>query len=174
MDYAMPRLSVSRYFQTLTRVMAEPRTFFTELSKTASIRIPFMFLLLSSAFFSFAANIVYQFSNPLMMTAILFINALGMTIISAGLGYALMIIVAGRRFSFVQVATVYAYASGTVFLAAWIPMALWLTELWKWWLIGTGLRRTCGLKRHQAWLVVALSIGAMVLLFWGLLPLVTG
>jgi len=173
MQQAIPTLSVSGYFQTLTRVMAEPRAFFTELSKTVSIKIPFVFLLLSSAFFSLAANIVHQFPNPLMMTAILFINAIGMTLISAGLGYMLMVILAGRQFSFVQATSVYAYASGTVFLAAWIPMALWLTELWKWWLIGTGLCRTCGLKRHQAWLVVAFSIGVMVMVFWAILPIMT-
>ena len=172
MDHAVPGLTVSGYFQILARVVAEPRAFFTELSNTVNIKIPFVFLLLSSAFFSLAANIVHQFPNPLMMTAILFINAIGMTIISAGLGYVLIAILAGRRYSFVQITSVYAYASGTVFLAAWIPMALWLTELWKWWLIGTGLCRTCGLQRQQAWLVVGLSIGGMVGIFWALVPII--
>jgi hypothetical protein len=172
MEHSMPAFSVSGYFQVLARVMAEPRVFFTDLSKTVNIRIPFGFLLLSSAFFSLAANIVHQFPNPLVMTAILFTNALGMTAIAAALGYILVVVTAGRRCSFVQIASVYAYASGAVFLAAWIPMALGLTELWKWWLILTGLCRTCGLKRRQAWLVVALSIGAMILVFWAVLPII--
>jgi len=173
MEQAIPEFSVTAYFQIATRVMAEPGKFFTELSKTVHIKTPLIFLAISSVFLSFAAHLVYQFPNPLAMTSILFTNAMGMTIISAGLGYVLVVLIAGRRLSFVQVLSVYAYAAGTVFLAAWIPMALWLTELWKWWLIGTGLSRTCGLSSRQAWSVVALSIGIMVLLFWAMLPVIT-
>jgi len=173
MAQAISEFSVTKYFQIATRVMAEPGKFFIELSKTVQVKTPLIFLVVSSLFLAFAACLVYQFPVPLVVTSILFTNALGMTIISAGLGYGLMVLVAGRRFSFIQVFSVYAYAAGTVFLAAWIPMALWLTEFWKWWLIGAGLSRTCGLSSKQAWSVVALSIGIMVLVFWAMLPVIT-
>ncbi|MBS3758289.1 MAG: hypothetical protein KGY61_06465 [Desulfobacterales bacterium] len=171
MEQVIPRLSVSGYFQILSRVLGEPRAFFVDLSETAAMKQAAGFLVVSSLFFAAAALLVHGFSNPAAISAVLFVNAIGMTFISAGLGYALAIIVTGRQISFAQVFTVYAYASGAVFLAAWIPLALFLTEPWKWWLIGTGLNRTCGVKRWHCLLIVGLSIGILIAVFWSLLPI---
>ncbi len=173
MAQAIPKLSVSGYFQILARVMGEPRAFFKDLSKMTEMKGAFLFLFLSSLFFSAAALLVHGFSHPAVMSAVLLVNALGMTLISAGLGYMLVIMIAGRAASFTQVFAVYAYASGAVFLVAWIPLALWLAEPWKWWLIGTGLVRACGLKWQHALIIVACSIGILVLFFRAMIPIVS-
>ena len=172
MAKAAVKQAMSGYFQVLARVMGEPRAFFAGLSQIREINAAFGFLLVSSLFFAGASLLVHGFSNPAAMSAVLFTNALGMTLISAGLGYGLMRIVSGRTASFKHLFSVYAYASGTVYLAAWIPLALWVTEPWKWWLIWTGLRLACGLKWPYVLIIVAGSIGGLVLIFWAMMPIV--
>ena len=56
-------------------------------------------------------------------------------------------------------------------LYAWIPYFLILTEPWKWWMIGTGMIKTCRLSFAQAVLVIGLSIGIIVCAFQFVLPM---
>jgi hypothetical protein len=79
----------------------------------------------------------------------------------------------GRKVTFRRFFSVYAIASGVTLLASWIPLFIFITEPWKWLMIGIGLTQTVGLKWLHSVLVIVLSIGMMVLFFWSLLPLIS-
>lgn len=164
---------VGFYFQSLAKVLGTPNTFFRELPIEAGFKQSFGFLMFSSVFFAGASLLTRQFVQPLLSGGILFINAIGMTFIAAGLGYMLMTMFFGRKVTFSRLFAVYAYASGVTLLASWIPLFIWLTEPWKWVLIGMGLTKSCDLQWNQAVLVIGGSIGIMVLFFKSLLPLIS-
>ncbi|MBC2717850.1 MAG: hypothetical protein HF978_21310 [Desulfobacteraceae bacterium] len=166
------QFSVGFYFQALAKVLGSPGTFFKELQDTG-FKQPFGFLMVSSAFFAGASLLTRQFARPLLTGGIFFINAMGMPFIAAGLGYMLMTMFFGRKATFSRLFAVYAFAAGVTLLASWIPLFIWLTEPWKWMLIGMGLTQTCGFQWPQAVVVIGVSIGVMVLFFRSLLPLIS-
>ena len=166
------QFSVVFYFQALAKVLGAPGTFFRELQDTG-FKQPLGFLVLSSGFFAGASLLTRQFARPLLTGGILFVNAIGMTVIAAGLGYMLMSMFFGRKATFSRLFAVYAFAAGVTLLASWIPLFIWLTEPWKWVLIGMGLTQTCGFQWTQAVVVIGVTIGVMVLFFRSLLPLIS-
>ena len=100
------------------------------------------------------------------------VNAIGMVLIAAALGYLVMALTIGKQVSFTRFFSVYAFSSGVTLLASWIPFFIWITEPWKWWLIGTGMVKGCGFSLSQALVIIGVSISVMFLLFWSVLPLV--
>jgi hypothetical protein len=112
-------------------------------------------------------------SNPIYLGSIFFINAVGMVLIASCLGYMVMVMFLGRAVTFKRLFSIYAFSSGLTLLAAWIPFFIWITEPWKWWLIGTGMARACGFRSWQIIMIIGLSLAIMILLFWTALPLVS-
>jgi hypothetical protein len=96
-----------------------------------------------------------------------------MCFISAILGFTAMTMTLGRRVRFPRLFSVYAYSASVTLLAAWIPLFIWITEPWKWLLIGLGLVKGCGLRWFQALMVVGISIFVLVIFFWSLGPVIT-
>jgi len=166
------QFSVSFYFQALAKVLGEPGAFFSELQATG-FKQPVGFLLVSSAFFTGASLLTRPYPGQILSGGILFINAIGMTFIAAGLGYILMTLFFGKKVTFSRLFAVYAYASGVTLLASWIPLFVWLTEPWKWVLIGMGLTKSCDFRWNQTVGVIGGSIGIMVLFFKSLMPLIS-
>jgi hypothetical protein len=165
--------SIAYYFQTLAKVLGTPVDFYGNLPETIGFKQSVGFLMISSAFFAGASLLTRQYHSPVLAGGIFFANAVGMTVIAAGLGYILMSMFAGRRVSFRVFFSVYAFASGVVLLAAWIPLFVWLTEPWKWVLIGIGLTHACGLKWITGVLIIVTSIVMMMLFFWSLVPVIS-
>jgi len=165
--------SITYYFQTLSRVLGAPVDFFGNFPETVGFKQSVGFLMLSSAFFAGASLLTRQYQSPVLAGGIFFANAVGMTVIAAGLGYILMSMIAGRRVSFRIFFSVYAFASGVVLLASWIPLFVWLTEPWKWVLIGIGLTHACGLKWITGVLIIVMSIAILMLFFWSVLPVIS-
>ena len=81
-----------------------------------------------------------------------------------------MMLTLGRRIPFERLFAIYAFASGVTLLVSWIPFSTWLTEPWKWVMIGLGMVRAGGLRWRQTVLVVGISV--VLLLFQALLPVV--
>jgi hypothetical protein len=160
------------YFTTLTKSLSGPRHFFSRLPLDMGLKKPCAYLLISSIFFSAASALTLMTDNPLLCAGLYLMNAVGMTCISAGLGYVLIFALkGGGHVDFHRIFSIYAISSGTTLLAAWIPYFIILTEPWKWWLIGTGMIKTCRLSFTQAVLVIGLSIGIIVCAFRFFLPL---
>jgi hypothetical protein len=161
------------YFHALSKMLGEPRRFFSELPVDLGFIKPLGFLIVSSIIFTGASVVSSKPSNPFYLGSIFFINAVGMVLIASGLGYMVMVMVLGRSVTFKRFFSIYAFSSGITLLAAWIPFFIWFTELWKWWLIGTGMARSCGFRSWQIIMIIGLSLGIMILLFWTALPLVS-
>ncbi|MCD6585470.1 MAG: YIP1 family protein [Desulfobacteraceae bacterium] len=160
------------YFQALAKVLGTPVIFFREL-QDIDFKQSLGFLVVSSVFFAGASLLTRQFVQPLLSGGILFINAIGMTFIAAGLGYMLMSMFFGKKVTFPRLFAVYAFSAGVTLLASWIPLFVWLTEPWKWVLIGLGLTKSCDFRWNQTIVVIGGSIGIMILFFKSLLPLIS-
>ena len=85
------------YFQTLTKLLGTPRKFFSTLPPGSGFKQPFCFLLVSSALFAGASLINIRPPNPFIMGGILFINAMGMVLVAAGIGYLVMTMIMAWR-----------------------------------------------------------------------------
>jgi hypothetical protein len=163
---------LSFYFNTLTRSISQPRHLFSHLPLDLGVGKPLGYLMISSMLFAAASAITALTNHPALFLSLYFMNAMGMTVIAAGLGYLVIFIIkAGQDVAFYQVFSIYAIASGTTLLAAWVPCFLIITEPWKWWLIGTGLKRSCRLTAIQVVWVIGLSAGVIVCAFRWVMPL---
>jgi len=167
------KFSIRFYFKTLTRLLGEPRKVFAAFPPEPGFKKPVGFLLISSLFFTGASLCVNAYTQPVIMAAILFINAVGMALIASSLGYLVVILTMGRCQTFTRFFSIYALASGVTLLASWIPYFVWLTEPWKWCLIAVGLVHGCGFNWKQATMVTAASFSLLVFIFWLLLPHLT-
>ena len=161
------------YFYVLTRVVREPGRFFSSLPADIGLKRPVAFLLVSSLIYVTAGLATIMPSDPILLGSILLINAVGMTFIAAGLGYMLMLMFVGKQVSFLFFFSVYAFSSGVILLASWLPFFVWLTEPWKWWLIGTGMTKALGFRWTQAVLIIIVSFAVIALFFWSVLPVVS-
>ena len=167
------KLSPVFYFRALTSLLTGPRSFFNNLPPKTRLQHSFGFLLISSLIFtagSLASNISLR---SVSMGAVFFVNAVGMVWIAAGIGYLVMTMTVGKCVPFLRFFSVYAFASGVTLLASWLPFFIWLTEPWKWWLIGTGMVSYCGLTRKQAVMIVVVSFVFLFLFFWTLFPVIS-
>jgi len=158
------------YLHTLRQILGEPQTFFSELPIDLGFIKPLGFLIVSSILFTGARLVCCMPANPFYPAGIFFINAVGMVFIASGLGYLMMIMITRKSVTFKRLFSIYAFASGTTMLAAWIPLFIWLAEPWKWWLIATGMNKACGFKGRCIILIIGLSISVMVFLFRTALP----
>jgi len=165
------RFSIGFYCQSLAKALGTPVTFFRDLPEDTGVAQSLGFLLVSSVFFAAASLTTRDFEAPWISGGIFFINAVGMTIIAAGLGYIIMTMFWGRKVTFRRFFSVYAFASGVALLASWIPLFIFITEPWKWLMIGVGLTKTCGLKWMYSVFVIVISIAVITLFFWSLAPI---
>ncbi|MDY7032843.1 MAG: YIP1 family protein [Thermodesulfobacteriota bacterium] len=161
------------YFQTIARLMWAPRRFFSDLSHEVGFLRSLGVLIVSSLFFGGAGIMNDTSENPLIKGGIFFTNAISMTFLAAGIGYMVMTMMLGRCVTFTKLFSVYALSSGVTLLASWIPFFVWLTEPWKWWLIGTGMTRYCGLQLKHAVTIIGITVCVLLLFFWSLLPVIS-
>jgi hypothetical protein len=151
-------------FQVFNRMLVSPGQFFGEDLSLITFTQALGFLILSSLFFSLAE--LSLLGHPfLIMSAIHFLNALVMPLLSAIIGYALIKKGLRKAIEFKKLLMIYALSSGLTLLMAWIPLFLWITEPWKWFLIGLGMVKGCELSRRQALFVITLSILLIILGF---------
>lgn len=172
-NFKLKKFSIRLYFKILIRLILNPRNFFAELQQETGFRQSLYFLCISGLFFTGASLLIKRNYNLVGMGGILFVNAIGMVFIAAGIGYIVMTMILGKRMKFNTIFNIYAFSSGVALLISWVPSFSWFTEICRWWLIGIGLVTCCGFKLIQALLVIGLSIGIIILFFWSVQPLLT-
>lgn len=166
------KFSLAFYLQSVTRLLGEPRKFFNDCTSQKTFNQSLGFLVVSSLFFTAASLASNMYLKPFTMGVIFFINAVGMTFVTAALGYLVMTMFMGRKVSFTRFFSIYAFASGITLLVSWVPFFSYLTEPWNWWLIGTGMTRGCGFSWKQAMVIIGVSIIILILAFWSTVPIV--
>jgi hypothetical protein len=154
-----------QYFHLISRVLLNPRAFFAETGEGESWSKPFWTLMVSGGIFSVASVISGMPSNPVFMGMVHWFNAVAMVLIASGLGYGMAKVLKIESLAYPKVFGVYAYASSAVLVLAWMPFMLWITEIWRWWLIGCGLTTGFGIPVKKAVVIIALSVILLALVF---------
>jgi len=168
----MDKFSIHFYVRAVFGIVGHPRTFFSRLPQSSGMTPALGFLMLSAVFFSTAGQLHTNLQNFLVVGGIRMFNAVGMVFILAGLGYVVMTLSIGKKVGFARLFGIYALCSGATLLVSWVPPLELLTEPWKWYLIGTGLTRGCGLKLKEALLIMAISLGTWYLFFWTIMVII--
>lgn len=165
-------VDTAKFFPTLTGVAFSPRRFFAELEDTQENYKNSLRFLAFSAMFYTMVSVTYFFDHKLAMAGILFINAMILPGILAGLAQVVMTMFMGRRVGFKRLFSIYAFASGAVMPVSWIPALQIFTEPIRALLVGIGLVKACGLRWWQAALTLLVSVGVFLMLFWSALPVI--
>ena len=160
------------YFAIITVMLSRPGSFLSSGLSDKDIKTPFSFLLISAAFFVLA-NLTLIKGNAVISAGILTVNALVMPFITAAVSVCFIRLFALGGVSFIRIFSIHAFAGGTVLLAAWIPMIIWITEPWKWLLIITGYIKGCNMTFLQAVIISVLTAGFVIFLFQFLINIVT-
>lgn len=172
MESELKQFTIGFYYDALKSIIRHPRAFFSQLPRDMGILSPLGFLCLSGLIFTMARLILAMPERPLLWGCIWLVNAVGMALIAAAVGYMTMVMIFGRKVTFRQYFSVYALSFGVALLASWFPFFFLLSELWKWWLVGLGLTSGLGFGWKHAGLIVGVSIVVIVLLFRSLLPVI--
>jgi hypothetical protein len=169
----MGKFTMHFYVQAVFGILGRPRKFFNELPLTIGIKESLIFLVMSALFFCAASLMNIRQHTFYLMGGIYLFNAVGMVFIMAGLGYLVMTLSIGKKVPFARLFSIYAICSGVTLLVSWVPYFILFTEPWKWYLIGTGLTKGCGLKIKEAAVMIALSLAIWILFYWSLIPIIT-
>ena len=164
-------ITLRNYIRIMGQLLTRPRVFFRTLPHDLGMKRPMLMLVVSSVIYVAACLLSRRPADPLTWGGVLLANALGMAVITAVLGFGVMLATRGKQVPFGPFFSIYALANSAVLLVAWIPFAGLLAELFKWWLIGTGLIRSFGLKVWQTAVIVGVSVIGVVVIFKGVLAL---
>jgi hypothetical protein len=160
------------YIDTLTALLIRPSRFFATAFQEVSAIQSLIVLTLSSIFFAATGTLIRPESASLTTGLILFVNAVGMAVLGSAAGYLAIAATGPRRYAFGQLFSIFSLSSGAVLLIAWVPLAFFITEPWKWWLIGTGMVNGLGMSKTRAAITMLFTFAAMVLLVYAVLPMV--
>ena len=163
--------TIGGYVRTMGQLLSRPRAFFSTQPLHFGVKGPVLMLAASSAVYTAACLASRLPDDPLTWGGMLFVNAMGMTAITALSGFGAIVVVRRKRVPFGPFFSIYALSNSAALLVAWIPFAGWIAELFKWWLIGTGLTRVCGLRAWHAAVVIGVSVVGVVVMFQGVLSL---
>jgi len=159
------------YIDTLTALMTRPSRFFATTFQKVTAAQSLIVLTGSSIFFAATGTLLKPEGASLTTGLILFFNAVGMAIMGCTACYLAIAATARRRYAFRKLLSIFSLSSGVVLLIAWVPSSFFLTEPWKWWLIGTGMINGLGMSRARAAITVVFTFGAIVILIYALLPM---
>lgn len=163
------------YSQGVIRLLIEPILFFADLPGVHTLGRALGFTALCAGFYAGAGLLTGPGpQSPVVMALIYFINAAGMVLISAITGFCTMVMISGKKQSFSLVFGLYAYASGITMLISWLPFMLWFTEPWKYWLVYTGFRQSCGLSKARAITVLLISVPVQWCLIYSAITAISG
>ncbi len=165
----MNNFTIKCYINTLSQIVRKPGKFFSKIPEDLEIKFPFVFLIISCIISSCIVFLTQTQDNSFLKTGIYFINSIGMVFIAAGFSYALMTMFMKKRVTFTRFFSIYAFSTGVTVLVSWISFCIWMIELWKWWLIGTGMIKNFGFKKSHTIILLASSVLISVLFFWSLL-----
>lgn len=151
-----------------TGILANPKRFFSEDAATIPASRAVFFLSVCSGMSAAAGLASVSFTDPVRYGLIPFVNALLMTLLAAILGFVVMELLFGKKSTFSVIFKIYCVSSAITLLFSWVPGSGWFTEPWKWWLVYTGLKLTCGLTGLKACLILATSLAVQVAFFCSL------
>lgn len=157
------------YCSTVTGLLGHPRNFFGDLPESLGMAQAAGFLTLCAIVHSIAALVYTAPANYLVMGGTLLANAIGMVFLLTGLGYAAARVSGKGKVRFGGLFRIYTLSTGVTLLVSWVPALVVYTEIWKWWLIATGMTYGLGFRWYRSLAIVGFSIVTTILLFHWLL-----
>lgn len=161
------------YVDTLTALMMRPGTFFATRFHDITWVQAAAVLTVSALFCAVMGALLAPGAGALTSGLILFVNAVGMVVLGAGIAYLAAMGTLEKACRFRHLFRLFSLSWGAVLLVAWVPSAFFFTEPWKWWLIGTGMVNGLGMSKARAAIIVLFTFGATVMVIYSLLPLVS-
>ncbi|WP_080804392.1 YIP1 family protein [Desulfamplus magnetovallimortis] len=146
------------YGYAVIQILIEPRQFFSELPGNTTILKSLGFCVICSIFHVASSLLTGEYKNPVSMGSVLFVNSIGMVAVSSILSYITVVMILKKKVHFERFFSINAFASGVVLLFSWVSVFMWFTEPWKWWLVYTGLKNSCGFAWKSALTVLILTM----------------
>ncbi len=164
----MPKANRNEYnaAKIIGALLIRPGKFFKDGGGNDRWEVALGLMTLSGIFSAAAFLIMTHPPSPWVTGSIWAVNAIGMVFILATFGYLSIRVSMPQKISYGKLFSTFAFASSLPTFFSWIPGAKWITEIWRWWLIGIGLTQSNGLQLRHALLIMGSSIGLTVLLFW--------
>lgn len=157
---------------TVTAMMMRPGAFFEDRLNQVTTGQAWRILLMSAVFFSAASALVNPAAARIGTFTISLVNAIGMAVLGTGIAHLALIAITGKRFALARLWPIFSLSASVVLVLAWIPAAIFFTEPWRWWLIGTGLVRGLGLSKARATMVVLATFGCLVMMISAMLLII--
>lgn len=155
-------ISIKRYFD----ILLKPKKFFVELGD-ANLKETAFFLAVSSVICA-AGTVIYNETASMSLSYVFitaFLNQIGMTIISAGLGYLITLALTWKKNSFLILFNIYAFCFGIFSLVSWYYPLLFIIEICKWLTITAALARHLNIMVWHAVIIIIFNVTAVFLLF---------
>ena len=159
------------YFRIITGMLGRPGNYLSASLSDQDVKTPVIFLLISTVFYSSASLTVLK-GNLILSAGILALNAFVMPLVNAVVSFFIIRLLTTGNAGFIRVYSIHAFAAGTVLLAAWIPMIIWITEPWKWILITVGYVKGCGMRYPQAIFISMITVGFIISVFQFLINII--
>lgn len=152
--------------EALSGVTFSPRRWFKDVFPTVTPREAGTLLLLASLFYAAAGALPLSDSGALVRVGVLLVNALGMTVLHAGVVWLVGVVGGGPALPFARLWTVFAIGTCPTLLIAWIPFTFFFSEPWRWVLVALGMIDGMGIgtKRTVLMLLIAGMLSATMML----------
>lgn len=166
----MNNMNLKNYIQTLSMLLKTPGQFFLNLPQNTKFIYP-LFFLLTSCLISTIIFLTSTSFDPFYITGtIYYINAVGMTLIASVSGFMAIRLFMRDEVSFSRCFSIFAYSTGVSVIGAGVPFLLWFAEIWKWWLVATGLKKHLNFQGFAIFIVITISIALIYVFFNTLVP----
>jgi|GEM_PF-5382485 hypothetical protein len=165
----MKSLSIKAYLHTLSSIIKEPKKFFRNLPENSDLKSPLSFLAVSLAISTVVFITGSSFQASPEAAAVYFINAAVMSTAASMALFAALKFFLFKNVKLKKCFSLFAYSAGATVIAAGVPFLLWMTEIWKWWLVGVGINQNLKIKPILSFIAVVLSIALVISTFASIL-----
>jgi len=156
----------------LSGLTMSPRRWFAESFPVVTPHEATAMLLLAGLFHAAVGALPLSGTGTLVRAGILMANALGMTVLHAGMAWLVSRVVGEPRMRFASIWKVFAIGASPTLLIAWIPFTFFFTEPWRWVLVALGMIYGLGMGRLRTALVLLIAGSLTTLLMLSILRLV--
>ncbi len=166
-----PRDFLAGFFRTAKTVLFSPRHFYNSAKGDKGLQSPFIFLACCVLVHTFFVAVSLQNATAVTISKILF-NGLVMPFATAGLLFLVLTRLFKTSGTYEQSFMVVAYSAATA-LVSWIPLAGFLVEFYRVYVIATGLSCVFSVRMSRAVLAITIVIVTYIVAF-SILHQVTG
>jgi len=157
------------FYRAVGKLLLNPGSFYGTLSEREDFTSALLFLLPLCAIYSVLSGMLVP-ERKMFFSLIFFLNAFSMPFLTAFVLYLVTLWLRRDVLTYRSLFVVTAYANVTL-LAAWIPGVAWMAGIWKFCLIGLGLKKVGAMSGRKAFLCLLAAVAALLILIQFLRPI---